>query len=103
MAMLIVLVVTSSSVNTTTVQIEFTSSLMFPHMETKLSMKARSVSARTSEAVFWKVWLIAAITCGMSSALATFAHHVPTVPGSPMASSRYLWWNITLRSSTVPA
>ena len=77
--------------------------LMFAHMETNPSWNARSVSARTSALVFANALLMRSVTSGASSTEDAFTHHVPTVPGLPSDSSRYFWWNMTLRSSAVPS
>ena len=81
---------TTDSVKTTTLQIEPIRTLTLPSIEMKLSWKARSVSARTSEDVFAKVSLMALITRGISSAERAFTHQVPTWPAESQASSRYL-------------
>ena len=87
--MLIVLAETSTSVKTTTLEIEATNTFTFPIIEMKLSWKARSLSARTSAELFAKARLTVSITFGMSSMDFTFNHHMPTEPCVPQPSSRY--------------
>ena len=76
--MLIVLAVTSTSVNTTTVLMDAMSVLMLPSMEMKPSWKLRSLSARTSAAEFWNAAFTALMTGAMSLADFTLSHHMPT-------------------------
>ena len=90
MAMLMVLTVTSSNVKTTTELMEPISSFTLPSMLMKLIWNARSVSARTSAAVFSKALFTRPITSLATPADATRRYHVPTVPGSPRSSSSSL-------------